>query len=227
VYVHPVLLGGHGQDYRAFARASWEEWRAPVEDAIRYYVSHGFERIYLVGSSAGGPLILSMLDLESFRSESIRGVAFVDPFIVPKPKMFGYIDGFWGSLIKMWPAHLGQDTRKFRYWYGNYPMSALKELKELLGLTRSRLDKGVVLPNQMPMLILQASDDPVSDVRGASVLLQRVRPFGELQVVDSGYHVFTRKVGQEMESWTEGDDDTQRWAFDELIRFFNLEQVAL
>jgi len=219
VYVQLVLLGGHGRNLKAFKKATWQEWRQPIIDTITYYKAQGFKNIHVIGSSASGPLILSLASTDVLNSKSIKSVIFVDPFIIPKPKSFEWIDTPASWFVRNIPVHWGESEDRPKYFYVHYPIAALKELKKLVDRIRVKLDRKIVLPSWISVAIFQSENDPVSDSAGANLLAQQLSPFPDLYMVDSTLHVFTRSIGQEPKLWGPKDVTNQQWAFDEIIKF--------
>ncbi len=223
-YVQLVLLGGHGRSLKVFKKTTWEDWRTPIEDAIRYYSNKGFKNIHLIGSSAAAPLLLSLSTSEVMRSHSIKSIIFVDPFIIARPKFYSYIDSPLSWIIRDVPVYWGKPKDWRKDFYGHYPIAALKQLKLLTDKTELKLANPLALPEWVSIAVFQSSGDPVSDPQGATLLTQQLTPFPDLYVVESNLHVFTRSVGQDPKEGTPKDAQNQRWAFDEFLKFCKVAQ---
>ena len=61
VYLSQVLLGGHGTDYENFRETSWDGWQQAIMDEYSQLQNAGYTNLNLVGSSAGGALIMDLV----------------------------------------------------------------------------------------------------------------------------------------------------------------------
>jgi carboxylesterase len=221
VLVSLVLLGGHGRSVEDdFAPSSWRQWGQPILDEYAALVALGYTRISIAGSSTGGTLILEQLATGQFAgAASPRHVFFIDPIVVPGNKTLTMVP-FLRLFISNTTTN-GTDEER-RHFYSNRPTATLEELYALTRRVRSRLADGVRLPAGTLASVYKSSRDQSVDPVSALLIYRGLRTADDqrvdVQMFDSGLHVFTRLRGRAPEDVTEGDRQRQRQVFDDLIR---------
>jgi carboxylesterase len=214
--VSQVLLGGHGRTYQAFKEASWEDWQSSIKEEYEALSDLGYKKIYLVGSSTGAPLVLNLIKTGYFDGRTTpKGFFLVDPIVVSTNKtlvMVGLLGPVLGyTSITMDPGEAGK-------WYTYRPQESLKQLMELIDLTRRDLEKGIKLPAASMMKIYKSRIDGTADPVSAVMLYKGIRTSSgekvQLEMVDSKLHVFTRLRGRD--GVKPNDVVLQLKAFDEM-----------
>lgn len=213
--VSMVLLGAHGRNIYAFRDSTWQEWREPILQEITALKQLGHTNINIIAASAACPLVLTLIYEKLLIEGDINNIIFIDPFIISANPMFKHVGKWWANLVQNQSGYQKNTTLERQHWYNNNPMGAIKELKKLNDYTRLILDQTLQLPKDFDLYIFQSNGDPVSDPKGASYLLSQLKPFQELNIIDSKHHVFTREFGRSQ--WNQSDADSQEWAFKRFI----------
>jgi len=198
-YVSQVLLGGHGRSYADFKAANWQDWQSSIKDEYIKLSNLGFKNIYLAGSSTGAPLILNLIKTGFFNDYTIpKGIFLVDPIIVSSNKTLTLV-GLLGPVLGYTTVELSQGEQG--RWYVYRPQETLKQLMELINLTRSNLEKGIKLPTGTYMKVYKSQIDEVADPISAVLIYKGMKTsaggFIDVEMVKSKLHVFTRLRGRE------------------------------
>jgi len=198
-YVSQVLLGGHGRSYTEFKKSTWEDWQASIKDEYRKLDSLGFTKIYLAGSSTGGPLVINLVKSNFFANYTKpKGIFLVDPIIVSSNKTLTLV-GLLGPVLGYTTVEL--PTGEQGKWYVYRPQETLKQLMSLINLTRLDLEKGITLPAGTSMKVYKSQTDDVADPISSLMIYKGMKTSTggniDVQLVDSKIHVFTRLSGRE------------------------------
>ena len=198
-YVSQVLLGGHGRSYAEFKKSTWEDWQASIKDEYRKLDSLGFTKIYLAGSSTGGPLVINLVKSNFFANYTKpKGIFLVDPIIVSSNKTLTMV-GLLGPVLGYTTVELS--TGEQGKWYVYRPQETLKQLMSLINLTRLDLEKGITLPAGTSMKVYKSQTDDVADPISSLMIYKGMKTSTggniDVQLVDSKIHVFTRLSGRE------------------------------
>lgn len=194
-YVSQVLLGGHGRDYADFKAATWENWEESIKTEYQKLTSKGFKNIYLAGSSTGAPLLVEMISSGYFNNFTIKpkGFFLIDPIVVSANKTLTMV-GLLGPVLGYTTSEL--ETGEKGKWYVYRPQESLKQLMDLINLTRKHLEKGIILPTASKLKIyksnIDATADPVSAVMLYKGLKTRDGKNVDIEMYNSDLHVFTR-----------------------------------
>lgn len=213
--VSMVLLGAHGRNIYAFKDSTWQQWREPIIQEVRALKNLGFTNINIVAASAACPLVLTLIHEKILMDGDVNNFIFIDPFIISANPMFKHVGKWWANLVQNQSNYQKNTAVERMYWYNNNPMGPIKQLKMLNDYTHIILDQKQQIPTDSNLYIFQANRDPISDPKGASYLLSHLRPFQELNIVESKHHVFIRDLGRA--EWSQSDIDTQEWAFKRFI----------
>ncbi len=218
VMVSMVLLGGHGRSVEEFKASTWREWGEPIMAEYRSLAEKGYTNLSIATASTGGPLLLERFSSGAFDGLPAPNQVFlIDPIVSPSDKML--------SLINLAGAIVGNSIsegteEENRHWYVNRPAETLGELYELISLVKNRLERGIALPSGTECKVYKTRVDGAADPISALYIKKGLKPRDggalEVQMLDSRKHVFTRKAGRPESSWTEEDEDLQKWAFDEM-----------
>lgn len=197
-YVSQVLLGGHGRSYNDFKAATWEVWQSSIIDEYIKLSIKGFKKIYLIGSSTGCPLIINMFKTGFFESYTTpKAIFLIDPIVVPANKQLTLV-GMLGPVLGYTTTDMAEG--ELGKWYAFRPQESLKQLMELIDLTRKDLQKGLTIPVNTDLKVfkckLDDNADPVSAVLIYKGLKTSTGDNIDMELVNSDLHVFTRLKGR-------------------------------
>jgi len=197
-YVSQVLLGGHGRDYTAFKVATWENWQQSIKDEYKKLSDKGFRNIYLAGSSTGAPLIVNMVSSGYFDNFiKPKGIYLIDPIVVSSNKTLTMV-GLLGPILGYTTSVL--ESGEAGKWYVYRPQESLKQLMELIDLTRKNLQTGIVLSIGTELKIYKSKIDATADPVSAVLLYKGLKTADgknvDIEMVNSDIHVFTRLRGR-------------------------------
>lgn len=197
-YVSQVLLGGHGRDYTAFKVATWENWQQSIKDEYKKLSDKGFRNIYLAGSSTGAPLIVNMVSSGYFDNFiKPKGIYLIDPIVVSSNKTLTMV-GLLGPILGYTTSVL--ESGEAGKWYIYRPQESLKQLMELIDLTRKNLQTGIVLSIGTELKIYKSKIDATADPVSAVLLYKGLKTADgknvDIEMVNSDIHVFTRLRGR-------------------------------
>ena len=215
-YVSQVLLGGHGRTYQAFKNADWQDWQVSIMDEYRKLDSLGFKQIYLAGSSTGAPLIINLVKNGFFDDKSKpKGIFLIDPIVVSSNKTLTMV-GLLGPLLGYTTTELANGEQG--HWYVYRPQHSLKQLMELINLTRRDLERGLILPQGTYMKVYKSKIDDVADPISAYLIYKGIQTSNDglidVEMVDSKLHVFTRLKGRD--DVTDIDKANQKIVFNKI-----------
>ena len=198
-YVSQVLLGGHGRSYTDFKKSSWEDWQSAITWEYKNLSDMGFKKIYLAGSSTGAPLIVNMVKSHFFDQYTLpKGIFLVDPIIVSSNKTLTLV-GLLGPVLGYLSVDLSSGEKG--HWYVYRPQETLKELMELIDLTRTDLEKGISLPTGTTMKVYKSQKDETADPVSAVMIYKGMRTAAggniDVEMKPSNLHVFTRLQGRD------------------------------
>jgi len=198
-YVSQVLLGGHGTSYTDFKKATWEDWQSSIRDEYKKLSDLGFKKIYLAGSSTGGPLIINMVKSGYFAAYTLpKGIFLVDPIIISSNKTLTLV-GLLGPVLGYTTVKL--DTGEQGHWYVYRPQETLKQLMTLINTTRLDLEKGITLPAGTFMKVYKSEKDDVADPVSAFLIYKGMKTAEgnkvDVELENSTLHVFTRLKGRD------------------------------
>ncbi|MXV16010.1 alpha/beta hydrolase [Hufsiella ginkgonis] len=216
-YLSQVLLGGHGRDFHTFKSASWEDWRAPIMTEYEKLASLGYNNISFAGSSAGCTLLLEMLADGYFNDRlKPKHIFMVDPFVIPSDKSLSIV-GLLGPMVGY--TTVDNTSGEERYYYNFRPVETLKELNEISGLVRKKLEQGFRLPEACTLKVFKSDKDEVADPVSALLIYKGVKTRGgepiQVTMISSKLHVFTR-LDERKNSPTAQDRANQLAAFSEM-----------
>lgn len=214
--VSQVLLGGHGRTYNDFKKATWGNWQLSIIREYKKLDSLGYKKIYFIGSSTGCPLIINMVKEKIFRdSIPFKGIFLIDPIIVSSNKTLTLVSAL-GPILGYTTTDL--DVGEKGFWYVYRPQESLKQLMNLIDLTRQDLEKGIVLPKGAFMKTFKSKQDATADPVSAVMIYKGMRTFEgektEVEMVNSTLHVFTRLKGRD--GVTSADKSLQKKTFKDL-----------
>ena len=196
--VSQVLLGGHGTTYTDFKASSWHDWQSSIVEEYIKLSNMGFRNIYMAGSSTGAPLIIQLFKSGFFNDYTKpKGVFLVDPIIVSSNKTLTLV-GLLGPVLGYTTVTL--DSGEQGKWYVYRPQETLKQLMELIDLTRIDLQKGITLPIGTYMKVYKSAVDETADPVSAVLIYKGVKTATgkniDVEMIDSRIHVFTRLKGR-------------------------------
>lgn len=198
-YVSQVLLGGHGRSYADFKNASWEDWQSSIKEEYIKLNNLGFKKIYLAGSSTGAPLIINMVKNSFFDSYTLpKGIFLIDPIIVSSNKTLTLV-GLLGPVLGFTSVDLTNGEKG--HWYVYRPQETLKQLMQLINLTRIDLENGITLPPATYMKVYKSEKDDTADPISALMIYKGMKTSSggniDVELENSTLHVFTRLAGRD------------------------------
>jgi len=211
--VSQVLLGGHGRDFADFKAASWRDWQSSIRAEYQLLRAAGFKHISLAGSSTGAPLIVELFTGNFFTTYGAPDEVFlIDPIVVSGNKTLVLV-GLLGPVLGYTTTDLDEGEKG--KWYVYRPQESLKQLMELIDLTRRHLEKGITLTPGTGLTIFKSEIDRTADPVSAVMLHKGLRTASGEQVdvhmFPSELHVFTRLRGRD--NVTAADRTNQEEAF--------------
>jgi len=215
--VSQVLLGGHGRDYASFKTATWPDWQQSIKDEYKKLSDKGFRNIYLAGSSTGAPLIVEMISSAYFDNfTKPKGIYLIDPIVVSGNKTLTLV-GLLGPVLGYTTTVL--ESGETGTWYVYRPQESLKQLMELINLTRKNLETGITLPSGTALKIYKSKIDATADPVSAVMLYKGLKTNDgkkvDIEMVNSDLHVFTRLRGRDV--ITVKDTENQLNAFNDMV----------
>jgi carboxylesterase len=193
-FITQVLLAGHGMTYEDFQSATWRDWQQSIVIEYDRLINAGYTNINLVGSSAGGALLLEMLGSGYFDAKlAPRNILLVDPLVVPSDKLLS-VARIAGPLLGY--AVADNTAEEDRYWYHFRPPETLRELRALIVHVRKQLEDGVAAPTGTRVKVYKSIRDATADPVGAVMIYKGLRHDDhsriEVEMVNSELHVYTR-----------------------------------
>jgi carboxylesterase len=189
-----VLLDGHGRDYQSFKASTWRDWSAAIKREYEKLIALGYTKISLVGSSAGGTLILEMVSSGYFNTHlHPKNLFMIDPIVVPTSKLQSIV-GIIGPMLGYVEAdNTGEEDK---YWYHFRPYETVNELNAVMKVVRQDLEDGVTLPSGTFFKMFNSVHDPVASSTSAVLIYKGLKTDSgnniDVQLMDSEIHVFTR-----------------------------------
>ena len=214
--ISQVLLGGHGLSYEAFKAATWQNWQSSIISEYKKLDSLGYKKIYLVGSSTGAPLIINMVKSGFLREHTLpKGIFLIDPIVVSSNKTLTLVSAL-GPILGYTTTDL--DAGEKGNWYVYRPQESLKELMNLIDMTRQDLEQGIKLPGGTFLKTFKSKSDATADPVSAVMIYKGMQMYDgnktEVEIVDSKLHVFTRLAGRD--NVTNTDKNLQKKTFKEM-----------
>ncbi|MGA1825635.1 MAG: alpha/beta fold hydrolase [bacterium] len=193
--VYAPRLRGHGTSPEDLAQRSWEDWLHSVERGY-LVLANSCKNVVLGGFSTGGTLALLSAAKNLFK---VKAVFAINPAIRLRKKTAKLAPAvlLWNKL-----AHkLIKDEGRWHFVenepenpninYSRNPVSGIKELLELIDEASQHLGKITI-----PVLLIQASDDPVVHPQGSEWLYKKIgSPHKELTIIPSDHHNIIRGNG--------------------------------
>jgi len=192
--ISQVLLGGHGTTYEDFKAASWEDWEESIKLEYETLAALGYEKISLVGSSAGATLLLEMIQSDYFDTRlAPKNIFFIDPIVVPSVKLQS-IAGIVGPMLVY--VENDQSQEYDQHWYHFRPFETINELNELMDIVRKGLEDGFSLPEDTYMKVFHSRHDPTANSLSTVLIYRGLTDSKgdniDVQIMESSIHVFTR-----------------------------------
>lgn len=188
--VHGLLLPGHGESPEALETTPWTAWYEAVAAKVDA-LAHTHERVYGVGFSTGGALLLRVAALEPTRLRAL--VCLSAPVMLTGfGKLFPVIEKLGITRkLRFWPKPLRdiRDAAARRAYpsYRKLPLRAVGTLRDLLADVRGRL--GDV---HAPLLVVQSRRDHTVAHKNARLILEGVSsPVRESLILRESFHVIT------------------------------------
>lgn len=216
VLVSQILLNGHGRTYNDFKNSTWRDWQRSLIEEYERLVQQGYQNIHFLGSSTSGALLMELIAADYFKNRVTPGqFLLVDPIVIPSNKSLSLIHVFGPMLGFLEEDQTAEEDKVF---YHFRPQETLRELQDLLNKVRKELEKGVVLPQGSSLKVYKSIQDPTADPVSAVLIYKGLKMADgspvDLEMVESGLHVFTRL---ELRDPTNNDRLNQLATFNDII----------
>ena len=197
-FVYGVRLKGHGTSPCDLDRRSFQEWYRSLDRGYEV-LKRSCEKLFVVGFSMGGCLALLLAEE---KGTDFSGVVSVSTPLRIRNKniVFANLMNQINRLAAALPYLDGVkrykkgDPENSRINYQNIPISALKEFKDLMEKTESRLGEIYT-----PALIIQGRKDPTVDPVSADLIIKKLAsPEKKLTLLDMDRHVIVGEKGSEV-----------------------------
>jgi esterase/lipase len=194
IWVYVPRLAGHGTGPKDLEKRTYEEWLEAVETGYAI-ISTLCEKVILGGMSVGGCLALNL----AARVKGIAGVFEVcPPFALHdfSTEFMPSIDVWNRILAKIKGNSLEDPFFEFQpddpgMSYDRNPVFGVREVGRLLDHLRLKLEKV-----QNPILIIQASDNPVVAQKGSRELFDQLGSKRKIyNLVESARHIIVNGQG--------------------------------
>lgn len=157
--VSTPTLAGHGLDINrwSMAKASWNDWLASAETAIKE-LTEGYEEVYLVGFSMGGVIAAHLATKYPVKKLVLLSASY----IYTNPKSF-FRD------LKKKPLN-GEQLSRYLYKFKHTPIKAAINFRKLvkeLGPSLNNVD--------VPIMIIQGELDDLVDPSSAEFIFNTVK----------------------------------------------------
>ena len=169
--VYGVRLKGHGTSPYDMEETPWEEYVKSIEQGYKV-LSLCCTEIIVVGFSVGAVIAL---DLASQSRDNVRGVVSISASIEVEgmDNTAFFLSAQMDKLITLIPGvkskFIEWDTESPDINYRSVPLQKLTELKNYIEKVKEQL-KAV----SVPLLIIQATDDPLVKKRSAEIIYETV-----------------------------------------------------
>lgn len=149
ITVRAPLLPGHGTEPRDLIETRWTEWIACARENIRD-LQRRCDRVFLIGHSMGGAIVLYLAG-----ECNVAGVITLSAPLEIDESLLWLIP-IIRPFKRYWKKKRPSSSRLFpdQLEYDRYPLSAVLQLCEFLGVLRGRLEKV-----KAPVLVLHARGD--------------------------------------------------------------------
>lgn len=210
VLVSRILLDGHGRTYADFKAATWKDWQQAYIREYEALVKIGFKNISFAGSSAGGALLISLIESNYFNGKITPKHLFLVDAIVASSIKIQSLAGIIGPMLGYVETSLNEEEKP--YWYTYRPQETVRELNKLIKEARQGLEMGIQLPDGTMVHCLHSNYDPTANAVSAKLIYKGIRPSPTIKLYDSDIHVFTRLAARE--GVTDKHKQNQKEAFD-------------
>lgn len=181
-----VMLGAHGSDIAEFRTASWQDWQAPLEQELAGLQRLGYANQTVIATSTGCALLLELLSRRAF--PAIKKLVLIAPLVMPREKLVKHV----GWARKAGVAAVANDFEPdwIRCWYRELPLHAVEQLYLLCQALQGILKRGLRLPSDLEILIVQSRGDRVVDPQSAALLAETLKHNQvEMLWLDSRWHL--------------------------------------
>ena len=208
-----VMLGAHGTDIEEFEKSTWRDWQKPLESELDLLEALGYQHLNVLTTSTGGPLLLELLSRKSY--PHLEKIVMVAPLLEFSNKTFQFVNAVKFLGIRSLPNDL--KGHAVGNWYHERPLTTLSQLSSLSALMRQKLDKGLPLPPQVEVLIIQSRNDGTVDPISAALLAQGLKAKLKIRIVDSSLHIPTAPYPD----WKPADYLLKDQLFSEITNFLD------
>lgn len=213
-----VMLGGHGESADAFRRATWQDWQAPLETELRALHQLGYQKQVAITTSTGGTLLLELLSRQHF--PALKKLVLVAPLVEPVDKVMrlaglGRRSGLIGSVRNTF------DEDWIGCWYRELPIQAIEQLDIVTRKLRELLRRGLRLPSDLQILIVQSRREVIVDRRSAYLITDGlIHNHVELLMLDSHWHLLILPRREEPR-----EEAIKNWVYGRIEEFLQREAL--
>jgi esterase/lipase len=181
-----VMLGAHGSDIAEFRQASWQDWQAPLEQELAALLRLGYANQTLIATSTGCALLLELLSRRAF--PGVQKLVLIAPLVQTREKLVKLVS--WARKAGVQSVANDFDPDWIRCWYRELPLHAVEQLHLLCSELQRLLKRGLHLPSELEILIVQSRGDRVVDPKSAQILTQALKHnHVEVLWLDSRWHL--------------------------------------
>lgn len=161
-----VMLGAHGSDIAEFRRARWQDWQAPLEQELVALQRLGYAQQTVIATSTGCALLLELLSRRAF--PAIQKLVLIAPLVQPREKLVKWVS--WARKAGVQAVANDFEPDWIRCWYRELPLHAVEQLNLLCSELQGILKRGLRLPADLEILIVQSRGDRVVHPHSAEIL---------------------------------------------------------
>jgi carboxylesterase len=190
LFARAILLAGHGTSPEALEETPWEAWYDGVADAART-LAQDHDRVFAVGFSTGGALLLRLAALEPQRLAGLASLS-APVALTGFGRLYGVVEKLGlTKRLRFWPKPLrdirDREARRAYPSYPKLPLRAVRGLDALLADVRARLPEV-----RVPLFVAHSRRDHTVSHKNARWILEGVSsPDREALWLRESFHVIT------------------------------------
>ena len=217
ILISQVLLGGHGRTYEEFRSSTWEDWQEPIMAEYNALRGKGYTNINFAGSSTACPLVMNLIKNGEIGENGMKNIFLIDPIVISSDKLLS-LAGLVGPMLGF--IESSNSPSEEGHWYRFRPQETLRQLSNLINITRKDLQQGFKLPTGTKMKVYKSTQDSSADPISAVLIYKGLKNSDgsniEIEMIDSKIHVVTRLEGRE--EVTQADRQIQTSVFNDIIK---------
>lgn len=193
--VYIVRLAGHGTHASELKNVSLQSWSESVQRGYAV-LSHYHPEVIFAGFSAGA--LLALLE-GAIRLEKLAGIVAINPALIlqQKTSKLSPMLEKWNRLLRGFSVETGSlpyVENDAQYPDTNYDKIYVSGLARLLELQEACREKLALV--SVPLLVIQAKDDPVVEANSAVEIIEKVGSLDKsIEYLALQHHVIVRDEG--------------------------------